>query len=246
MLRALLISIFLALYTVIVGPPFILHCLMTGSPDLLYRVGVAGAVFALRLAGVRVRVEGRENIPAGVCLFVANHTSNVDPPVVVGAIPRRVALLGKKEVFNIPILAAALRLASFVPVDRANREAALASVEQAIGYLKAGVSFLIFPEGTRSPDGRLARFKKGSFVMAIRAGVWVVPISVEGAPRVMRKGEFAIRPGEVTVKFHPPVNAAEFSLDDKGELVARVHSAIAAGLPDDQKPLRSEMLPGPS
>jgi 1-acyl-sn-glycerol-3-phosphate acyltransferase len=240
MLRALIVVLFLALYILVVGPPFILHCLITGNVEWLYFIGVGGAKLALWLGGVRVRAEGVENIPLEVCVFVANHTSNADPPAVVGAIPRRVALLGKKEVFRVPILARALRLASFVSVDRSNREAAIASVERALVEMTKGVSFLVFPEGTRSPDARLRPFKKGTFVMAIRAGVPVVPISVVGAQRIMRKGEFALRPGEIQIKFHPAVNARQYSLEQKEELMARVHAAVAAGLPDEQKPV----LPG--
>jgi len=249
MLRALIVVVFLALYILLLGPPFILHCVLTGNVEWLYFIGVGAAKLAMRLGGVRVRAQGLENIPPQVCIFVANHTSNADPPAVVSAIPRRVALLGKKEVFRVPIMARALRLASFVSVDRSNREAAIASVERALVELKKGVSFLVFPEGTRSPDARLRPFKKGTFVMAIRAGVPVVPISVVGAHRIMRKGEFALRPGEILVKFHPPVDAPSYSLDDKEELIARVHAVVAAGLPDEQKPLlgREEALaPGPN
>lgn len=236
MLRTILVGIFLVLYILLLGPPFILHCLLTGSAERLYFIGVSCAKLALRLAGVRVRAEGLAHIPPGVCIFVANHTSNADPPAVVGAIPHRVALLGKKEVFRIPILARALLLAGFVPVDRAHRESAFASVEKALVHLRAGISFLIFPEGTRSPDGRLRPFKKGTFVMAIRAGVPVVPVSVVGARHIMRKGEFAIRPGEILVRFHPPVDAAAFTPDTKEELIARVFAAVAAGLPAEQQP----------
>ena len=245
MLRALIVVVFLALYILLVGPPFILHCVLTGNVEWLYFIGVGGAKLALRLGGIRVRTEGLENIPSEVCVFVANHTSNADPPAVVSAIPRRVALLGKKEVFRVPILARALHLASFVSVDRSNREAAIASVERALVELKRGVSFLVFPEGTRSPDARLRPFKKGTFVMAIGAGVPVVPISVVGAHRIMRKGEFAVRPGEILVKFHPPVETRGCSLDDKEDLIARVHAIVAAGLPDDQKPLPDQPVPPP-
>ncbi len=236
MLRAAGVAIFLAFYVLLIGPPFILHCLVTGSVDLLYRVGVRGGWLALRLAGVEVRVEGRENIPAGTCLFVANHTSNADPPTMLSAIPRRVSLLAKKEVFRVPILSTVLRLGQIVRVDRADREAAIESVEKAIELLRAGLSFLIFPEGTRSPDGRLAAFKRGPFVMAIRAGVHVVPVSVVGAHKIMRKGEFAIHPGEIVVHFHRPVDASSYTLDQRQELIARVESIIAAALPPEQRP----------
>ncbi len=236
MLRSIIVVLFLAAYTLLLGPPFILHCILTGSPRWLYFIGVSGAKLALRLGGVQTRASGLENIPTGVCLFVANHASNADPPAVVGAIPRRVALLGKKEVFEIPILSRALRLANFVPVDRSNRASAIASVDQATAYLRQGVSFLVFPEGTRSADGRLQPFKKGSFVMAIKAGVPIVPIAVAGAHHIMRKGEQTLHPGVMEVKFLPAVDASAYTLEQRGELAARVRDAIAAALPEDQRP----------
>src|SRR3979490_459682 len=178
MIRTAIVAVFLGLYTLVLGPPLILYTLVTRSADLMYWVGVKGLVFITRGAGMRVEVEGRENIPSGVCLFAANHTSNADAPAIVGAIPRRLAIFGRKSLFDIPIVGLAFRLAKFVPVDRGNREAALASVRQAVSYIKSGSSFLVYPEGTRSPDGRLQRFKKGSFVMAIEAGVTNVTIAL--------------------------------------------------------------------
>lgn len=237
MLRSFITVIFLALFLLLAGPPLILHCVVTGSPEFLYRSAVGAAQFALVICGIKVKVEGLGNIPPGVCIFVGNHTSNADPPAVVGAIPRRVALLGKKEVFKVPIFGTALKLAGFVPVDRANRESAIASVDEALEQLKAGVSYLIFPEGTRSPDGRLQPFKKGSFVMAIRAQAPIVPVTVIGAHKVMRKGERAVHPGIVTVKFHPPVEVAGYAVEDRDELIARVQAIVASGLPEDQQPL---------
>ncbi len=237
MVRLAIVSVFLTLYILVLGPPLILHALVTGSAALLYRAGLGGVQFAMRLVGVRVRAEGLGNIPPGVCVFIANHTSNADPAAVVGAIPRRVAILAKKELFRIPIVSRAFRLAHFVPVDRTNPEAAIASVEKATEYLKEGVSFLIYPEGTRSPDGRLLPFKKGSFVMAIKAGVPIVPVACAGAHRVMGKGELRIHPGEIVVRLQPPIDSSAYSLERRDGLAARVHAAIAAALPPDQQPL---------
>jgi len=237
-IRTFIVVVFLALYIVLLGPPFILHCILTGSPELLYAVGIRAARWALRLGGVRVRARGLENIPAGVCVFVANHISNIDPPAVAGAIPRRVALLAKKEVFRVPVLAQALRRAHFVPVDRGQREAAQASVDEALAHLRAGVSYLVFPEGTRSPDGRLRPFKKGSFLMAIRGGVPVVPVAVIGAHRLMGKGSAALRAGDVEVRFGPAVDGSKYSEERRGELAAAIQDAVAAMLPDDQRPAK--------
>ena len=238
MIRAVLVLVALALYILLLGPPFILHCLITGSPEALYRAGVGAARVALWVGGIRVRASGLENIPAGVCIFVANHISNIDPPAVVISIPRRVALLGKKEVFRVPIVGRALLLADMVPVDRTDRAAAIASVEKAKEHLQRGVSFLIYPEGTRSPDGRLRPFKKGSFMMAIEAAVPVVPVAVICAHKLMRKGELALRPGEVGVRFLAPIDASQHTLETRDALIQQVHDAVAEALPEDQKPIR--------
>lgn len=237
MIRTLFVVLFLCGYVLLAGPIFILHCLLTGSPERLYLAGVAGARWALRLAGVRTKVTGLENIPAGPCIFVANHSSNIDPPAVAAALPRRVALLAKKEIFRVPLLARALLLAQMIPVDRSDRNAAIASVEKALENLQAGVSYLIFPEGTRSPDGRLSPFKKGSFVMAIRAAVPIVPVSVVGAHKLMRKGKLAMIPGEVGVHFGEAIDVLGYTVENRDDLLDVVAAAVAKNLPEDQQPL---------
>jgi len=236
MIRTAIVAVFLSLYTLILGPPLILFTLITRSGTLMYWVGVKGVVFITRLAGMRVRVEGRENIPAAVCMFAANHTSNADAAAIVGAIPRRLAIFGRKSLFDIPIVGLAFRLAKFVPVDRGNRDAALASVKLAVEYIKTGLSFLVYPEGTRSPDGRLLRFKKGSFVMAIEAGIPIVPVVCVGAHRIMPKKSLEIHPGLVTVRFGKPIDASAYTIEQRDDLARVVHDAIAAELPDEQKP----------
>src|ERR1700730_1099090 len=236
MIRTVMVALFLGLYTLVLGPPLILYTVVTRSAELMYWVGVKGLVFITRVAGMRVDVEGRENIPAGVCLFAANHTSNADAPAIVGAIPRRLAIFGRKSLFDIPIVGLAFRLAKFVPVDRGNREAALASVKQAVEYIKTGSSFLVYPEGTRSPDGRMQRFKKGTFVMAIEAGVPIVPVACSGAHRIMKKNSLEIHPGKVIVRFGKPIDASAYTIEQRDELAQRVHDAVAAQLPEDQQP----------
>jgi 1-acyl-sn-glycerol-3-phosphate acyltransferase len=236
MIRTVMVALFLGLYTLVLGPPLILYTVVTRSAELMYWVGVKGLVFITRVAGMRVDVEGRENIPAGVCLFAANHTSNADAPAIVGAIPRRLAIFGRKSLFDIPIVGLAFRLAKFVPVDRGNREAALASVKQAVEYIKTGSSFLVYPEGTRSSDGRMQRFKKGSFVMAIEAGIPIVPVACSGAHRIMKKKSLIIHPGKVTVRFGKPIDVSGYTVEQRNALAEKVHDAIAEQLPEDQKP----------
>jgi 1-acyl-sn-glycerol-3-phosphate acyltransferase len=155
---------------------------------------------------------------------------------VVGAIPRRIAALVKGSLFKWPIVGQAFKLARFIPVNRKDRESAIASVEKAAEAMREGQSFLIYPEGTRSPDGRLQEFKKGAFVLAIKAGVPVVPVLCSGAQRVMAKQSLEIHPGEILVEFLEPIDASKYRLEERDALHQRVHDAMAAGLPPDQRP----------
>jgi 1-acyl-sn-glycerol-3-phosphate acyltransferase len=237
MLRTLFIAVFLSLYILIIGPPLLVYTWITRNPGPIYWAGVRGVLFLVRAVGVRVRVQGLEHIPPGVCLFVANHTSSADAPAVVGAIPRRIAILLKDSLFKWPIVGQAFSAAHFIPVNRGARDSTIASVEKATEALKAGQSFLIYPEGTRSPDGRLQEFKKGAVVMAIKAGVPIVPMACSGAHRVMGKRSLVIHPGEILVEFLEPIDASRYSLEERDILNECVRMAMAAGLPPDQRPL---------
>jgi 1-acyl-sn-glycerol-3-phosphate acyltransferase len=236
MIRTLLLALYLVLFVLFVGLPVVLYAALTRSADALYWTGLKGVLVIVRLVGMRTRTEGLENIPSGTCVFAANHTSNADAPAIVGSIPRRIAILAKKSLFAIPVVGTAFRLAQFVPVDRANRESAKASVELAAKYVQQGRSFLIYPEGTRSWDGRLLPFKSGAFLLAIRAGVPVVPVACAGAHRILAKKSLRIRPGEVLVRFCPPIDAAGYTPEERAKLAERVRAAIAAALPPDQRP----------
>ena len=237
MLRTLFIGVFLSLYILLVGPPLLVYTFITKNPDPVYWAGVKGVLFFVRAVGVRIRVRGLERIPRGVCLFVANHTSSADAPAVVGAIPRRIAILLKESLFKWPIAGQAFTLAHFIRVNRGARDSAIASVEKATEALKAGQSFLIYPEGTRSPDGRLQEFKKGAVMMAIKAGVPIVPMVCSGAHRVMEKRSLVIHPGEILVEFLQPIDASKYSLEERDDLNEHVRQVMAAGLPPDQRPV---------
>jgi 1-acyl-sn-glycerol-3-phosphate acyltransferase len=237
MLRAAFICIFLPLYILILGPPLLIYTVLTKNPNPLYWTALKGVLFFVRAAGVRIKVKGAERIPAGTVIFAANHTSAADPPAVVGAIPRRIAILLKRSLFGYPIVGQAFHLAQFIPVDRFDRDSAIVSLEKATEAIKSGQSFLIYPEGTRSPDGRLQEFKKGTAVMAIKAGVPLVPIACSNAHRIMKKRELKIYPGEILVEFLSPIDSTQYTLDQREELNQRLHDELAAGLPPDQRPL---------
>jgi 1-acyl-sn-glycerol-3-phosphate acyltransferase len=229
MIRTIAGLTFLAFYTLIVGLPIIAYSMLTGTSDILYRVGIWGIGVSMRTAGVRVRAEGVENIPAGVCVFAANHVSNLDPPAALVGVPRRISFLAKREVFKTPVVSTAMRLGKIVPVDRADRAEAVASIDQAVAVMREGISFFVFPEGTRSKDGTLQAFKKGTFVMAIRAGVPVVPVSILGSRERMAKGKMSTVPGEIVLRFGAPIDSTQYGMDERSELLERVRAAVAAG-----------------
>ena len=210
MIRTSAALISMAIAIVLVLPWLILWSAITGSSDLMYALSMKCVRLLASIVGIRVCVEGRENIPAGACVFASNHVSNADPIALFPAVPRRLSVLAKKELFRIPILSFGMRQAKFIPVDRADRKSAIASVDTAVRYLKEGLSFVVFPEGTRSLDGRLRPFKKGAFLMAIEAGVPVVPVSLAGTQHLMQKGHWTVQPGDVTVRFG--AHGRDFSL----------------------------------
>jgi 1-acyl-sn-glycerol-3-phosphate acyltransferase len=237
MLRGAFICVFVTLYILVLGPPLLIYTFVTRHVDPLYWAGVGGVVFLVRCVGVRVHVKGLARIPSGTCIFAANHTSSADAPAVVWSIPRRIAILLKRSLFEYPIAGQAFHLAHFIPVDRFDRESAIVSMEKATEAIRAGQSFLIYPEGTRSSDGRLQELKKGTAVMAIKAGVPIVPIACCGAHHVMQKHKLNIKPGEILVEFLAPIDATQYSFEERDALTSRLHDELAAALPPDQRPL---------
>ncbi|HUJ81369.1 MAG TPA: lysophospholipid acyltransferase family protein [Candidatus Acidoferrales bacterium] len=235
-IRTTFVALMLALAILIVLPPLMLWSVITRKPDLMYYLAMKIVQFGTRLLGVRVRVEGLENVPSGPCVFVANHASTIDPLALVPALPQRVGIVAKQELFRIPVFGRAMRIAQFVPVDRGDKESTTTVVPLAEQYVKQGLSFMFFSEGTRSPDGRLRPFKRGAFTLAINAGVPVVPVSIVGAHHLMRKGHSLVYPGDVTIRFGSPVDASDYTLEQRGNLLARVEALVAAGLPADQQP----------
>jgi 1-acyl-sn-glycerol-3-phosphate acyltransferase len=162
---------------------------------------------------------------------MSNHVSNVDPPITIPLIPKRTSVMVKKELFDFPILGRAMRMGSFVPVDRGNRDAGIESVEAAKQVTQQGLNMTIYVEGKRSFDGKLLPFKKGPFYLAIACGVPVVPITITGTHYVMPKGRFAIKPGTVTVIFHPLIEPKDFG--SRECLMEKVRAAIDSGLPEE-------------
>jgi len=204
---------------------------ISGKVDLLYRMATRIALFGVRLVGVKVKVVGLDQLDWNrTYIFMCNHASNLDPPIVIPVMPRRTSVLVKKELFRVPILGRAMRLATLVPVDRRNRESAIASLRSAAEVLRSGINLTVWPEGTRSLDGRLLPFKKGPFHLAAETGMPIVPITLVGTHEIWPKGEFAVHPGTATVIFHEPINPGSYS--DQDALAEAVRERMRTGLPE--------------
>lgn len=231
-LRSVVTYLAVALYTAIAGPPFILLAILFGKRRLLFQVGHVGVRLALFLSGVRVTLEGREHIQRGrAAVYAVNHTSNVEPPVLFDALHElfpHLRVLYKAELRKIPVLVRAFDLAGFVPLERGNRDQSLPAIEGAAQALRQGNSFLIFPEGTRSRTGVLLPFRKGGFIMALKAQAPIVPVAIKGARAAMRKGSPWIQPVQVTVRFGEPVETAGLTMDDRDKLVVDVRRRVEA------------------
>lgn len=225
--RSLLAYVAVSLYVLVTAPIGMLLATVFGWTDLLYVFGHAGAQMGLTLAGIKYKVAGRENLPRGrAAVFCANHQSNVDPPVLYRAVHPRLHVLYKHEIDRIPLLARAFRMAGFIPIDRHNKESAMQSIEMGAQALRAGDSFLIFPEGTRSKTDQLLPFKKGGFRMAIKAGAPVVPVAISGGRSAMVKGSLIIRPVTLTIRIGQPVETRDAKVEDRDVLIERVRHEI--------------------
>ena len=226
------------LYLLIVVPPCALVAFpwtfISGKIDFLYWLAMKLVRSGVRLIGVKIKVVGMEHIdPAGTYIFMSNHVSNMDPPILVPLIPRRTSLLGKKEVWRIPILASALKMADIVPVERHNRDSAIQSIRKAGEVMRQKINMTVYPEGTRSPDGRLLPFKKGPFHLAMETGFPVVPVTMLNTYEMMPKGSMVCKSGTAIVVFHPPIDPKNFS--SREELMQAVHDVINSALPPDRQ-----------
>jgi 1-acyl-sn-glycerol-3-phosphate acyltransferase len=232
MIASLFVFVVILILSIPSAVIFIPLAVITGNVGPLYAVTCFIVRTAFRAAGIRVVVEGRENVPAGkACIFMANHVSNLDPPGLIPRIPGRSAGFSKRAIFKIPIFGYCMKLGEFIPVDRTgSASGAQESVAAARRVLEKGIHITTFVEGTRSEDGRLLPFKKGTFYLAMQTGAPCIPVSVYGTEALLAKGSFAIKPGVVHFVFHAPLYPQDF--ETREQLMAAVRAAIASGLPE--------------
>jgi 1-acyl-sn-glycerol-3-phosphate acyltransferase len=235
MLRATLVYGFIGLFVAVAAPIGIIWALLSGRTGFLFSL----AHFCIRIAGwicgIRVEIRGREQLlPDKIYLFLSNHQGNFDGPILFFATRRNLRAVIKKEIMRIPLLSTVFRLVDFIPIDRSDPLKARASIDRAAQLLRECYSFFAFPEGTRSRDGRLGEFKKGVFMMAIKAGVPVIPVSIRNSRAIQPPGQYGITPGSVEVIFHAPIVTEQMQPEDREVLILMTRRAIAQGLSEDK------------
>jgi len=222
-LRMLFAFVLLGLPGAVIGIPW---SLLRGNTTMMYAWAMATMRFGLWAGGVTVHVTGRERFPMGeAAVVVSNHISNLDPPVLLPLVPGQTSVFLKAELMKIPVLGLVMRMGKFVPVARAkSREEARTSVDAASKVLAGGYNIFIFPEGTRSPDGKMLPFRKGAFYLAVQAGAPIAPMIVRGTSAMMAKGTLKSKSGTAEVEFLEPIRPREGETPD--ELMKRVRAAM--------------------
>jgi len=232
MIRAVFIYLFVGLYILILGPVAMIWTLVARETRTIYNI----ARFCVRAAGwmarIRVRVRGKEKIvPGQNYVLASNHQGNFDGPVLFYTIPRDLRIVVKKEMMSIPVFNLVMKQVKCVAVDRTDPYKSRESIDRAAQLLREGYTFVTFPEGTRSRDGRLGPFKKGAFIMAIKAQAPVLPVTIVNSRLIQKRGEFAVHKGVVDLIIHDPIPTTGMTLQDRDRLMTLTRAAVESGLP---------------
>lgn len=213
--------------TIVIATTVILVSFFSRTGNLPHLLARLWANSILWVSRVKVTVRGAEKLdPRCSYIYMPNHQSNADIPLLLGCLPVQFRWLAKAELFKVPIFGRAMRGVGYISIDRSNRKSSFESLERAARTIRSGTSVLIFPEGTRSRDGRILPFKKGGFVLAVDAGVPIVPIIIRGTRDIISKGHFMIRPAPVTMEILDPVETADYTRKTKDALLARIRSIL--------------------
>jgi 1-acyl-sn-glycerol-3-phosphate acyltransferase len=231
MARALLTILVVLLATLVLGTLAIVVCVLRPGGAWLMPLARLWSRLVLWAAGVRFTAACDPSIdPRRPAVYACNHQSLFDIPVLVLTMPADFRMVAKKSLLHIPIFGWALWLAGFLFIDRSNRERAIGTLARAAERLRRGTSIVVFAEGTRSPDGTLLPFKRGGFVLAIQAGVPIVPVAIRGGRSVLAKGSLALKPGTMEVTYGAPLETTGFVYETRDRLVTQVRDRIDRAL----------------
>lgn len=226
-LQTLVIVVWTLLATIVIGSLVIIISFFSRSGNVAHLFARLWANSILWVSRARVTVRGAEKLdPKRSYIYMPNHQSNADIPLLLGRLPVQFRWLAKAELFKIPLFGRAMRGVGYISIDRSNRKSAFESLARAARTIRDGTSVLIFPEGTRSREGRILPFKKGGFVLAVDSGVPIVPIVIHGTRDIIPKGHFMIRPAPVIMQILDPVETADYTRKTKDDLLERVRTIL--------------------
>lgn len=236
-MRTIIWFIYFALSLILVSPFewWAFHLKKNGRREemqrLVFRCVNIWATSLLKLAGVRITVEGKENIPKdGVCVFVSNHQGNFDIPVLLTSLDKPNGIVAKKEIEKLPFVKGWMYLLDCVFIDRENPRKAMSTINEAISLVKSGRSMVIFPEGTRSKGGPVAPFKGGAFRICEKSGAPVVPVCINGTYKVMEANNNWLKPADVKIKILPAIETKDMERAQLKELSDIVREEIVRNL----------------
>jgi len=233
MFRTLLCWVVFVFTTIILGTTAIFLSLFDSSGNIPHRVARVWGKIQLRITGTRVRIQGLENMdPRKSYILVSNHQSAFDIFSLLGYLPIQFRWTAKAELFRIPFMGWAMTRTGYISIERGSPKKAYRSMLRAAEVVRQGTSVIIFPEGTRSPDGKLQPFKKGVFLIALKSQAPILPITIQGTSRIMRKGDWRAHPGEVKIQIDPPIDTAGTPNEKEGELSQRVRGILMKNLAD--------------
>ena len=227
MVQTLFVILWVVLVTLFFSLVAIFGSLIDRKGELPHKIARIWSRSILAGSRVRVLVKNLSNIdPSRSYIYMSNHQSAFDIPVLLAYLPVQFKWLAKAELFKIPLFGFAMRRAGYISIDRSNLKSAISSLKKAAETIKKGVSVIIFPEGTRSRDGKISPFKKGGFVLAVEAGVPVVPVIIHGTRSIMSKNRLRIRPGQVVLEIGKPIETSQYSRKNRDDLLKRVRQII--------------------
>lgn len=236
MLMTAAIIAWIVLVTIIFGILAILASFIDIKGRLPHKIAGIWARSIMAASPIEVTVKGLSNIdPDKSYIYMSNHQSNYDIPILLGYLPVQFRWLAKIELFRIPLFGYAMKRAGYICIDRSNQKSAFESLKKAAGIIRDGVSVMIFPEGTRSMDGNIGSFKKGGFVLAIESGVPILPVIIRGTYSVMPKSRLLIKPGKVTLQVLKPVETSDYTKETKDELMEKIRNIMCESIDDEKR-----------
>jgi len=236
MARTSIIILGIILVTAFMAVMVILVSFATAGGDTAHKVGRIWAKCILALSNIRVTVKGLSNLkPRRSYIYMANHMSNFDIPVLQAFLPVQFRWLAKAELYKIPVFGYAMKRAGYISIDRSDRKSAIESLNKAVNIIRDGISVVIFPEGTRSRTHNIQPFKKGGFFLAVDSGVPIIPIIIHGTERIMPKKQMLIKPGNVTLEIAKPMISSDYTRETKNDLMDKIRDIFLKSFEKNKK-----------